>query len=74
MPRNQPVFQAMSIARARFKYVPRQCHLDILAKHMQSNDVSTLKKSKIFKATPFNCVAWTSGETGIFNLWKDHYC
>ena len=84
MPRSGPVFHDMRIARARFKYVLRQCRLDEqmiysnrLAKYMQCHDVNNFWKTinirNKSKATLSNCIAGTSGETNIANMWKDHY-
>ena len=84
MPRSGSVFYDMSIARARFKYALRQCRLDEqmiysnrLANYMQCHDVKNFWKTinirNKSKATLSNCVAGTSGETNIANMWKDHY-
>ena len=84
MPRSGPVFHDMRIARARFKYALRQCRLDEqmiysnrLAKYMQCHDVNNFWKTinirNKSKATLSNCIAGTSGETNIANMWKDHY-
>ena len=84
MPRSVPVFHDMSIARARFKYALRQCRLDeqmiysnTLANYMQCHDVNNFWKTinirNKSKATLSNCIAGTSGETNIANMWKDHY-
>ena len=84
MPRSGPVFHDMRIARARFKYALRQCRLDEqmiysnrLAKYMQCHDVNNFWKTinirNKSKATLSNCIAGTSGETNIANVWKDHY-
>ena len=84
MPRSGPVFHDMRIARARFKYALRHCRLDEqmiysnrLAKYMQCHDVNNFWKTinirNKSKATLSNCIAGTSGETNIANMWKDHY-
>ena len=84
MPRSGPVFHDISIARARFKYALRQCRLDEqmiysnrLANYMQCHDVNNFWKTinirNKSKATLSNCIAGTSGETNIANMWKDHY-
>ena len=68
-----------------FKYALRQCRLDEqmiysnrLAKYMQCHDVNNFWKTinirNKSKATLSNCIAGTSGETNIANMWKDLAC
>ena len=85
MSRSGQVFHNMSIAGAHFRYALRQCHLHEqmiysyrLPDYMQCHDVNNFWKTinvrkKKFKATLSNCIARTSGETNIANMWKDHY-
>ena len=48
-----------------------------LANYMQCHDVNNFWKTinirNKSKATLSNCIAGTSGETNIANMWKDHY-
>ena len=48
-----------------------------LAKYMQCHDVNnswkTINIRNKSKATLSNCIAGTSGEINIANMWKDHY-
>ena len=84
MPRSGPVFRAMSSARARFKYVLRQCRLDEqmissdkLAYHMQCHDENRFWEKNTIKnrskSTLSNCIDEATGEINIANKWKDHY-
>ncbi len=83
-PRNGPIYRAMSVARAQFKYALRQCRLDELthantklASHMQCHDVNNfwkeVRKHGKSKSALSTCVDGVTGESDIADMWKTHY-
>ena len=83
-PRHRPIYHAMKMSRAHFKYALRQCRLEErsitstkLAYYMQSHEFNIfgkeIRKQNKAKSALSNCVAGVVGETAIANMWCDHY-
>ena len=83
-PRHWPIYHAMRMSCAQFKYALRQCRLEErsitstkLAYHMRSlefNDFwKEIRKQNKAKSALSNCVAGVTGETAIADMWRDHY-
>ncbi len=83
-PRNGPLYRAMSVARAQFKYALRQCRLDELthantklANHMECHDVNNfwkeVRRHGKSKSALSTCVDGVTGESDIADMWRSHF-
>ena len=83
-PRHGPIYHAMRMSRAQYKYALRQCRLEEhsitstkLAYHMQSHEFNDfwkeIRKQNKGKSALSNCVAGVTGETAIADVCRDHY-
>ena len=83
-PRHGPIYHAMRMSRAQFKYALRQCRLEKrsitstkLAYHMLSYEFNDfwkeIRKQNKAKSALSNCVAGVTGETAIADMCRDHY-
>ena len=83
-PRHGPIYHAMRMSRAQFKYALRQCRLEErsttstkLAYHIRSHEFNDfwkeIRNQNKAKSALSNCVAGVTGETAIADMWSDHY-
>ena len=83
-PRHGPIYHAMRMSRAQYKYALRQCRLEEnsitstkLAYHMQSHEFNDfwkkIRKQNKVKSALSNWVAGVTVETAIADMWRDYY-
>ena len=79
-----PIYHAMRMSRAQFKYALTQCRLEErsitstkLAYHRQRHKLNAfwkeIRKQNKAKSALSNCLAGVTGETAIADMWRDHY-